>query len=329
MIGELGMIEAASTAGTFLEDVLHGLASNPKTLPSKYFYDKRGSLLFDRITTLAEYYPTRAETELLKTHAGALCNLIGPGAVLVELGSGSSVKTRIVLDRLERPERYVPMDISAQHLHDTAASLRAAYPELEVRPVVADYSRELPPLGSVTTSTSGRTVVFFPGSSIGNFEPDAAVSLLARVAPIAGREGLVVVGVDVPKERLTLERAYNDSRGVTELFNKNLLHRINHELGGDFDVTAFRHDAPWDANESRIEMHLVSAKAQTVHVGRHKFNFAAGESIVTEHCYKWSPDAFAALAHRAGLRSRVVYFDPGRRMSMHVLAPQSADDHTS
>ncbi len=301
-------------------DVLDGLASSPRTLSPKYFYDKVGSLLFDRITELPEYYLTRAETSLLRTHARALCELMGPRAALVELGSGSSIKTRIVLDHATELDRYVPVDISSEHLLDTAAGLRVAYPRLTVAPIVADYSKALPPMDAARSQTGGRNVVFFPGSSIGNFEPEEAVSFLRRVAPLAGATGLVIIGVDIPKDAAVLERAYDDASGVTAQFNKNVLSRINEELGADFDLDGFAHHAPWQPGPSRIEMRLVSTRSQSVALDGHRFAFDAGEIIVTEHCYKWSPERFIDLAARAGLRSQAVLFDPAGQVSMHVLA---------
>ncbi len=300
-------------------DVLAGLASSPKTLPCKYFYDKKGSLLFDEICRQPEYYLTGAETSLLEEHVGALVDVIGPGATLVELGSGSSHKTRLVLDRATSLARYVPVDISARHLEDTAQELRARYPRLEVTPLVLDYSRPLPDLGHVAPE-GGRTVVFFPGSSIGNFEPGEAVALLRRTASVAGAGGHVIVGVDVPKDRETLERAYDDPAGATARFNRNLLDRINREAGGDFELAHFAHRAEWQPDPSRIEMQLVSRHPERVTVADHTFTFAPGEPIVTEHCYKWSPERFVAMATRAGLRSEQVLFDPGHQVSMHVLA---------
>jgi L-histidine N-alpha-methyltransferase len=305
---------------SFSIDVVRGLSRTPKELPCKYFYDKRGSLLFDEICKTADYYLTRAETGLLETHADTLVAAMGPGATLVELGSGSSHKTRLILDRATELARYVPIDISARHLEETAQALRARYPALDVCPLVLDYAAPLPSLDEILRGP-GRRVVFFPGSSIGNFEPAGARRLLAEMAAVAGPSGLVTVGVDVPKERAVIERAYNDRAGVTARFNRNLLERINRELHGDFDVKRFAHRAEWQAEPCRVEMQLVSEVAQRVTVGGRTFDFDAGESIVTEHCYKWSPERFAALAERAGLRSEEVLFDERSLVSMHLLRP--------
>jgi L-histidine N-alpha-methyltransferase len=305
---------------SFAADVVRGLGQSPKELPCKYFYDKRGSLLFDEICKTTDYYLTRAETSLLETHRGALVRAIGAGATLVELGSGSSHKTRLILDRATELARYVPIDISARHLEETAQGLRARYPRLDVQPLALDYAAPLPPLEGVL-SGGGRRVVFFPGSSIGNFEPSGARRLLAEMAKVAGPEGLVIVGVDVPKDAPVIERAYNDGDGVTARFNLNLLERINRELHGDFDVKRFAHRAEWQAESCRVEMRLVSEAPQRVTVGGRSFDFGAGEPIVTEHCYKWSPERFAALAERASLRSEEVLFDERRLVSMHILRP--------
>lgn len=307
----------AAARETFLADVLAGLSRSPRSLPCKYLYDKRGSLLFDAITRLEEYYPTRAETELLHAHSGAIAERLGPRIDLVELGSGSSIKTRILLDALREPARYVPVDISAEHLRDTAASLMEAYPHLVIEPLVADYARPLPALA--LPPGASRRVVFFPGSSIGNFEPLEAVAFLSRARALAGRGGIVLLGVDIPKDASIIEPAYDDREGVTASFNLNLLVRINAELGADFDVAAFTHRAPWDAARRRVEMRLVSTRDQAVSVGGRCFSFAAGEHIVTEHCYKHGVEDVRALARDARLAPGPVWLDPGERMSMHWL----------
>jgi L-histidine N-alpha-methyltransferase len=299
-------------------DVLRGLGTSPKTLPCKYFYDKRGSLLFDEICMQPEYYLTRAETDLLEAHADVVVDAMGPGATLVEPGSGSSIKTRIVLDRARTLARYVPIDISAQHLEETAQALRARYPQLEVIPQVLDYT-VTPPMLEHLGPSRGKTVVFFPGSSIGNFAPTEAVRILRDMARIAGRGGLVIVGVDTPKDRRTLERAYDDEGGVTARFNLNLLERINRESAADFAIAKFRHRAVWQPEHHRIEMQLVSVEPQRVTVAETRFDFARDEAIVTEHCHKWTVDEFGALAKQAELTSTRVLFDPRSLMSMHLL----------
>ncbi len=255
----------------FLRDVLDGLRRRRKRLPCKYFYDAVGSRLFDRICELDEYYLTRCELDLLHRHAGEMAETAGPGAVLIEYGSGSGLKTRLLLDRLRDPAAYVPVDISGEHLESSAARLARRYPGLPVLPVVADFTRpfELPPL----PATAGRRIVFFSGSTIGNFRPNEAVRLLRQMAQVCGPAGGLLVAADLKKDRAVLEAAYNDLAGVTAAFNLNLLTRINRELGGDFVPEAFRHHAFYNARRGRVEMHLVSREDQTVSVGETPVSF--------------------------------------------------------
>lgn len=331
----------------FRRDVLAGLGGTPKTLPSKHFYDAEGSRLFDRITELDAYYPTRTEAAILGRYGAEMTDLVAPegggGAVLVEYGSGSSVKTRLLLDRLPNLAAYVPLDISRAHLLATADGLRADYPALRIEPVVADYTGafSLPPL------PAARRVLFFPGSTIGNFVPDEARAFLQRMARVAGPGGTLLVGVDLRKDRATLERAYDDEQGVTAAFNRNLLVRINRELEGSFDLDAFAHRAVWNpegdraansegnratnsggdgeaAGETgeaagRVEMHLVSLRAQTVRVGDHAFAFAEGETIHTENSYKYTPEGFGALARSAGWAVERVWMDDAGLFSVQAL----------
>lgn len=300
----------------FAADVLAGLSQRPPSIPCKYFYDLTGSRLFDRITEQPEYYPTRAETELLHAHAGAIARALGRRVDLIELGSGSSIKTRLLLDALEAPSRYVPIDISAEHLRATAKRLAQAYPDLRIEPVVGDYGAHI---DGVSVLPQTRRVVFFPGSSIGNFEPDDAVAFLRRARTLAGPTGVLLVGVDLPKSPATLERAYDDPAGYTAQFNLNLLVRMQRELGAELTVSDFRHAAVWQPERSRIEMRLVATRRTSVTVDRRRFEFGDGEWIVTEHCYKHDVDAFGALARRAGLVRGRVWLDPGQRVSMHWL----------
>ena len=305
---------------TFRQDVLDGLRRKPRSLPCKHFYDKAGSLLFDQICALPEYYLTRSETALIERHLDSFAATCGKKAVLIELGSGSSVKTRLLLDRMRDLACYVPIDISAQHLHDTARSLRARYSELAVLPVVADYARELPRASALQSPRgAGRRIVFFPGSSIGNFEPAAAVALLERIRRLAGAGGLALVGADLGRQPEAVHAAYNDSAGVTAAFNKNLLTRINRELRGDFDLNQFAHEAVFQLDQRRVEMRLVSAITQRVRVCNDTFEFSAGERIVTEHCYKHSPDDFRSLARAAGLDLVRLYTDESETMGMFEL----------
>jgi dimethylhistidine N-methyltransferase len=301
----------------FRDDVLDGLSRPQKELPCKYFYDARGSELFDRICELPEYYLTRTELTILRQHAHAMADALGPRCRVVEPGSGSGLKTPLLLEQLREPAGYVPVDISRDHLLASAEALRQRFPGLDVRPVWADFT------GPFTLPRprlkERRRAVFFPGSTVGNFGPAEAVRLLARMAEICGPGGAALVGVDLRKPKELVEPAYNDAVGVTAEFNRNLLVRINRELGADFDVERFRHRAFFDEQHGRIEMHLVSRRRQEVHVGGATFRFARGESIRTEYSYKYSPEAFRTLAGEAGLRVRQVWTDEGGLFSVQYL----------
>lgn len=312
----------ARDAAQFRHDVWTGLAQPQKTLPCKYFYDARGSALFEAICDLPEYYPTRTELSIMESHAAAMAERLGPQCLLVEYGSGSSRKTRLLLDRLRAPAGYVPIDISAAALADSTRALAAAYPALEVLPVCADYTApfDVPHPRAPVRCRS----VYFPGSTIGNFTPPQAQRFLARMARVAGASGVVLVGVDLRKDRATLERAYDDAAGVTAEFNRNLLVRINRELDGDFDLERFAHRARWDEAAGRVEMHLVALADQTVRVAGRTFAFTAGETIHTENSYKYDIAHFAALAAGVGLSVREVWTDPARRFSVQLLATTDA-----
>jgi dimethylhistidine N-methyltransferase len=301
----------------FLADALSGLRQPHKTLPCKYFYDAEGSKLFDQICTLPEYYPTRTELGILRAHASEMARSLGPDALLIEYGSGSSVKTRMLLDRLSRPVAYVPVDISREHLIETALALRLDYPGLPVLPVCADFTAPFA-LPSAPRQEAKR-VIYFPGSTIGNFSEAAALALLAGVARRVGPGGGLLVGADLKKDPRVLERAYDDARGVTAAFNLNLLARMNRELDADFDPRRFRHRAVWVEAASRIEMHLVSEAEQVVHLDGVAIRFARGESICTEHSHKYTLDGFVRLARRAGLAVRRVWTDRRRRFSVQYL----------
>jgi len=308
--------EAPDISGPeFRRSVLAGLAATPKTLEAKYFYDARGSKLFDAITALEEYYPTRAETALLRHHAGAIADFVGAQARLIEFGSGSSVKTRILLDALPDLACYVPIDISGAHLKATAEALARDY-ALPIVPVHADYTRAfaLP----ATVPAEGR-VGFFPGSTIGNFDPEAAAAFLQGARRLLGEGARFLVGADLQKDEDRLVAAYDDAEGVTAAFNLNLLRRINRELGGDFDLAGFRHAARYDADLGRIEMHLVSRRDQSATVAGRRFDFAAGETIHTENSYKYTLESFAGLARRGGWRVAVQWRDPEGLFSLHGL----------
>lgn len=304
-----------------LDEVMGGLSLNPRTLPSKYFYDETGSRLFDEITELAEYYITRTETAIMGLHAAEMAAEIGSRALLVEFGSGSSTKTRILLDQLSDPVGYVPVDISGEYLAEVAHALRLAHPHVPILPLAADFTAPLqlprPP------RTPARNVVYFPGSTIGNFPALEASRLLARMKKVAGPGGGVLIGFDTVKPRHLLHAAYNDAAGVTARFNLNLLVRLNAELNADFDLSGFRHEAPFNAEASRIEMHLVSLRRQVVHIADHEFTFEPEERLVTEHSHKYSLEAFADLARSAGLVAERTWTDPQKMFCVQFLAATS------
>lgn len=309
-------VEYDHAADSFLDDVLEGLAQSQKKLSSKYFYDERGSKLFDDICALTEYYPTRTETALLQTHAAEFATLIGANASVVEFGSGSSTKIRILLDALETPAAYIPVDISREHLLESAKALAGAYPDLPVVPIAADYTQ---PFDLPEISGEAVRIGFFPGSTIGNFTRDAAAEFLRAAATDLGADNGLLIGVDLRKDVDVLHAAYNDAAGVTAEFNLNVLRRVNRELGGDFDLDAFTHDARWVAEKGRIEMHLVSERDQRVRVNGHSFTFAAGETIHTEDSHKYDIAEFHALAAEAGWRAFRHWTDEDDLFSLHYL----------
>ncbi len=299
---------------TFAEDVHNGLSQPQKSISPKYFYDQRGSQLFDAITELPEYYPTRTEITLLQEHAKEFAELLGEDSILLELGSGSSLKIRILLEAL-KPKIYVPMDISKDHLIESAQKLAADYPWLEVHANRVDYSQDwkVPDFGP------GRYNAFFPGSSIGNFDPDDACSLLKQVARLVGKNGGLLIGVDLKKDRQTLEQAYNDSAGVTAEFNLNLLTHINNRIDAQIEPDNFSHKAIYNEHAGRIEMHLISNKEQEVQIGLKRYQFAAGETIHTESSYKYSIEEFHQLVDRAGFKPVKVWTDADKLFSIHYL----------
>lgn len=315
----LELIDDSPSAGDFRADVLAGLAARPKRLAPKYFYDKRGSELFDRITELPEYYPTRTEIGILERSAADIAERCGPNPVLIEYGSGSSRKVRILLDALAgRGARYVAIDISREHLLTSTAALARESPHVAVYAVCADYSKPYP-LPRAALHGSGRRVAFFPGSTIGNFTPDEALAFLRNTARTIGAGGALLIGVDLDKDSETLDAAYDDAAGVTAAFNLNLLRRINRELGADFDLAAWRHCAFHNRAEGRVEMHLVSLREQRASVGGVSFRFEAGETIHTESSHKLSVEAFRSLAERAGFQASRVWRDPRNLFSLHWL----------
>ncbi len=310
-----------AAAPSLIADVLRGLRQQPKRLSPTYFYDERGSELFEQICELPEYYITRTETQILERSAREIASRIGENALLVELGSGASVKTRLLLDELPDLAAYVPVDISSTHLMAAAGRIATAYPGLQVLPAYADFTRpfSLPK----PRRTPSRVVVFFPGSTIGNFDPPAAIELLkvirAMAAPRLGSAavgGGLVIGFDLVKDPAVLERAYDDPAGVTAEFNLNVLRRLNRELGAAFDLRRFHHQAVWVPEASRVEMRLVSTEGQSVPVAGELITFAANEAIITEHSHKYTPEGFAALAGAAGWKARQTWGD--EREYFHV-----------
>jgi dimethylhistidine N-methyltransferase len=288
---------AEARAGDFAQCLLDGLSRTHKDIPCKYFYDDEGSRLFDAICELPEYYQTRTETALLARHADEIARLMGREAEIVEFGAGSLKKVRLLLEAA-RPRGYTPIDISGDYLMAVTEELAADYPNLALRPLVADFTAalSLPPLAGVRARAG-----FFPGSTIGNFRPDAAAGLLRRMhAALFG--GGLLIGVDLVKDPARLHAAYNDAAGVTARFNKNLLARANREMGADFDLDGFDHYAPYNPAARRIEMYLVSRRRQSATIRGRCFDFAAGEAVHTEDSHKYTPESFDALAGRAGWR---------------------------
>jgi dimethylhistidine N-methyltransferase len=317
--GSVSFHGTAVPAGNFLEDVVAGLSLPAKALPPKYFYDARGSELFEAICALPEYYPTRAELALTQAHAEDIARFAGErstsGVELIEYGSGASTKTRLLIGRL-RPAAYIPVDISESALRGAAAHLSAAFPWLDIRAVTGDFGR---PLAIPAFGGDGRKVVYFPGSTIGNLAREEAIAFLHMTRGQVGRGGAMLVGVDLKKDPNVLHAAYNDTQGVTAQFNLNLLARINAELGGDFVPGRFAHYAFYNVSEGRIEMHLSSLVRQDVNVGHHRFSFAAGETIHTENSCKYSVGEFQALAAQAGFRGEKVWLDAEGLFSLHGL----------
>jgi dimethylhistidine N-methyltransferase len=305
---------------TFYDDVIDGLTARPRSLPCKYFYDEIGSQIFDKICRLDEYYVTRTELSIMTEHAAEMAEQIGPGVMLVEYGSGSSIKTRILLDHLSDPVGYVPVDISRDHLQDSADRLAKLYPQIEVLPVCADFTErfELP----ASSAPATHNAVYFPGSTIGNFMPDAAREMLARIVQLCGCGGGLLIGIDLQKDVDTIEAAYNDADGVTAKFNLNLLERINRELGGDICVEQFKHRATYDPQFGRVEIELVSQCRQTMTVGSQSFSFESGDVIHTEYSHKYTIEGFGILAGAVGLTLRRHWTDEQKRFAVLHLVVQ-------
>lgn len=311
--------ESDTDDGDFGRALAAGLAAHPRRISPKFFYDEIGAQLFDRICELPEYYPTRTELALLETHAREMAEIIGPRADVIEFGAGSMTKIRILLRALRDPVRYLPVDISTDHLHRHAEQLQAEFPTLEITPLAGDFTRRLtlPPAAHAPHARVG----FFPGSSIGNFAPEEARQFLGAAARTL-RGGGLLIGVDLVKPPAVLHAAYNDAAGVTAAFNKNLMVRANRELGTDFDLEGFDHYAFFNPHESRIEMHLVSNRTQQVRLGRDSFGFERGDTLHTENSYKYTLTGFQRLARAAGFEPAQVWCDARGWFSVHwLIAP--------
>lgn len=302
----------------FLDDVLQGLSAQPKALSPKYFYDARGSELFERICGLPEYYPTRTEVALMHEHADAIAQAAGTGSLMIEYGCGACVKTEILIEAVQ-PAAYVPVEISSAALRSSVERLADQFPGMPMIAVCADYMRPLD-IPELTRFDGVRRLLYFPGSTIGNLTPAEAAVFLRHARALAGAGGAMLVGVDMKKAQDILHAAYNDKQGVTAAFNLNLLHRINRELGGNFDVEQFRHLAFYNDASGRIEMHLESCMDQTVTLAGQNFRFTAGERIHTENSCKYSVEEFRALAQSAGFVPRQVWVDARELFSVHLLS---------
>ncbi len=311
-------LELETARDSFADAVAAGLSSDPKELPCKYFYDQRGSSLFDQICELDEYYLTRTELEITRRYAAEMGEQIGEGAMLVEYGSGSSSKTRLLLDHLPDPAAYVPVDISRKHLLATAEDLRSDYPHIEILPVVADFTKPFALPSPARRPT--HAAVYFPGSTIGNLEEHEAVHLLKSIAELCGRGGGLLIGVDLDKDPSVLELAYDDPQGVTSEFNLNLLHRMRDELGAELEVENFEHVARYDATNKRIEIFIRSLCDQHIELGGNRFNLSEGELIHTEYSHKYTIEGFAKIAASAGLTLRKSWTDDDDRFAVLHLA---------
>jgi dimethylhistidine N-methyltransferase len=316
-VGVVRFYNFLSEGKSFFDDVRAGLARPQKTLPPKYFYDIRGCELFEKICELPEYYPTRTELAIMREHAGAMAKFLGPDCQLIEFGSGSSTKTRILIERL-RPPLYVPIDIAGEAIRAAAAGLAQAFPWLNINGVCADYTRPLT-LPEFVGVPIRRKAVYFPGSTIGNFAPHEAIEFLQLARRMVGPGGALLIGVDLKKNKQALDAAYDDAAGVTAAFNLNLLQRINRELGGDFQLRRFRHKAFYDEAKGWIEMHIESLASQFVHVGGERFRFSAGETIHTEISCKYGIEEFQTMAHRAGFAPEQTWIDAAKLFSVHGM----------
>lgn len=300
-----------------LSEYLAGLRKDPKRLASKFFYDDEGNRLFDRICSLEEYYPTRSEFQILRENVEEIGALIGEDAALVELGSGTGDKGRMLLNHLWNPAAYIPVEIGREQLERSVDETLIAFPELTIKPVCTDYTQNLR-LPSLPSNVR-RMVLFFPGSTIGNFEPIEAIGFLLKLVRLGGKKAGLLIGIDLKKEAGMLEAAYNDPHGVTAAFNRNILARANRDWGANFQVDAFRHQAFYDQSQSRIVMQLVSQCEQEVSIGSERIAFASEERVTTEYSYKYTIGEFQALARLARFSPRAVWTDPEKLFSLHYL----------
>ncbi len=304
---DAAVLDRESATSEFFSDVVAGLSSEPRTLPCKYFYDARGAALFQKICELPEYYITRTEIDILDRHRAEIAAHLGANIELIGLGTGAGTKTRILIEALEKPAVYIPVDISEKQLRQSTGLFRQIFPTLEILPVCADYLQpfDLPS----PRHKAARNIVYFPGSTIGNFDPIGATEFLQRVVDLCGRDGGLLIGVDLRKDRHVIEAAYNDKAGITAQFNLNLLVRANREIGADFDLRHWRHCANYNSSNGRIEMYLISEADQRVRIEDRQFNFRTGERILTEYSYKHTRESFAALAANAGFDFQKMWTD--------------------
>lgn len=326
-INEIQFTDNNPQLASFAEEVINGLNQKRRCIPPKFFYDKRGSHIFDDICETDEYYVTRTETKLLKRHNAEIAELIGTDCLLVEPGSGSSQKVRILLDKL-KPQTYLPMDISRDYLAMVAQELADEFTWLDVHAACVDYTAPIDlsfvennsgHSADTTVNSKIRKIAFFPGSSIGNFEKTQARKFLCNMAKMLGHNGGLLIGVDLKKDPSTLHAAYNDTDGATAEFNLNLLTRINRELGANFNIDDFSHHAFYNEQKGRIEMHLVSNRPQSVLIDSEYFHFDKGETIHTENSYKYHIDEFQELASKAGFKARRVWTDEKNLFSLHYF----------
>lgn len=304
------------TQDDILNEVITGLRQQQKRLPSKLFYDEKGSALFNEICELEEYYPTRTEMQIMQDNIEEIGSLLGEGTLLIELGSGSSTKIRLLLDHIPGLAGYVPIDISTEHLIQSSESLREEYPDLNIYPLAADYTKDfhLPFIGN----PYDHIAAFYPGSTVGNFRQDEAKKFLARIAKIIGKNGGIIIGVDLKKDKKTLEAAYNDKRGVTAKFNLNILTHINNEVNSNFDMDKFEHLAFYNEKMGRIEMHLISKEDHRIGLNRTSIHFKKNENILTEYSYKYSVEEFASLVSDL-FEVRKVWTDSDNLFSIQYL----------